>query len=42
VDLWDVSVETFPMPAEERVEAVKGRTALLAAIRRATLAMKAA
>ena len=42
IDLWEISVVTFPMLPEARVEAVKGHTALLAAIRRATAAMRAA
>ena len=42
VDLWEISVVTFPMLPEARVEAVKGTTALLNAIRRATEAMRAA
>jgi HK97 family phage prohead protease len=42
VDLWEISVVTFPMLPEARVAAVKGETALLAAIRRATDAMRAA
>jgi Escherichia/Staphylococcus phage prohead protease len=40
IDLWEISVVTFPMLPEARVEAVKGTTALLAAIRRATAAMR--
>ncbi len=42
IDLWEISVVTFPMLPEARVEAVKGHTALLNAIRRATAAMRAA
>lgn len=42
VDLWEISVVTFPMLPEARVEAVKGGTMLLAAIHRATAAMRAA
>lgn len=41
VDLWEISVVTFPMLPGARVEAVKGAGALLAAIRRATAAMRA-
>jgi HK97 family phage prohead protease len=41
VDLWEISVVTFPMLPEARVEAVKSAT-LIAAIRRATAAMRAA
>ncbi|SDB31511.1 HK97 family phage prohead protease [Bauldia litoralis] len=43
VDLWEISVVTFPMLPEARVEAVKSddRAALLDAIRRATVAMRA-
>ncbi|MEQ9691035.1 MAG: HK97 family phage prohead protease [Bauldia litoralis] len=43
VDLWEISVVTFPMLPEARIEAVKGcdRAALLAAIRRATMTMRA-
>ena len=41
VDLWEISVVTFPLLPEARVEAVKsGRAALLAAIRGATEAMR--
>jgi Escherichia/Staphylococcus phage prohead protease len=41
VDLWEISVVTFPMLPEARVSAVKSRRpALLAAIRRATAAMR--
>ena len=40
IDLWEISVVTFPMLPEARVEAVKGDTTLLAAIRRATAAMR--
>ena len=40
IDLWEISVVTFPMLPEARVEAVKGTTVLLAAIRRATAAMR--
>ncbi len=42
IDLWEISVVTFPMLPEARVEAVKGQAALVAAIRRATAAMRAA
>jgi len=42
LDLWEISVVTFPMLPEARVEAVKGHAALLDAIRRATMAMRAA
>jgi HK97 family phage prohead protease len=40
VDLWEISVVTFPMLPEARVAAVKGQAALLAAIRDATAAMR--
>jgi len=41
VDLWEISVVTFPLLPDARVEAVKsGRAALLAAIRGATEAMR--
>ena len=42
VDLWEISVVTFPMLPEARVEAVKSRdrAMLLDAIRRATAAMR--
>jgi HK97 family phage prohead protease len=40
VDLWEISVVTFPMLPEARIEAVKGGPALLAAIRGATAAMR--
>ena len=42
VDLWEISVVTFPMLPEARVEAVKSRdrAMLIAAIRRATAAMR--
>lgn len=41
VDLWEISVVTFPMLPEARVEAVKsGHAALILAIRRATDAMR--
>jgi Escherichia/Staphylococcus phage prohead protease len=41
VDLWEISVVTFPLLPEARVEAVKsGCAALLAAIRGATEAMR--
>ena len=43
VDLWEISVVTFPMLPAARVSAVKGVTQgpqLLAAIRRATRAMR--
>jgi HK97 family phage prohead protease len=43
VDLWEISVVTFPMLPEARVSAVKtaaGRAALAAAIRRAAAAMR--
>lgn len=42
VDLWEISVVTFPMLPEARVSAVKMRTdaALAAAIRRAAAAMR--
>jgi HK97 family phage prohead protease len=43
VDLWEISVVTFPMLPEARVSSVKsGRAGLLFAIRRATDAMRAA
>ena len=42
VDLWEISVVTFPKLPEARLEAVKATTALLNAIRRATAAMRAA
>ena len=42
VDLWEISVVTFPMLPEARIEAVKGGAALLAAIRGATAAMRVA
>ncbi len=43
VDLWEISVVTFPMLPEARVEAVKSRdrAMLIDAIRRATAAMRA-
>lgn len=42
VDLWEVSIVTFPMLPEARVSAVKNSDArLVAAIRRATEAMRA-
>jgi HK97 family phage prohead protease len=42
VDLWEISVVTFPMLPAARVSAVKGATAgLLASIRKATQAMRA-
>ena len=41
VDLWEISVVTFPLLPEARVEAVKSkRAALLAAIRGATDVMR--
>ena len=42
VDLWEISVVTFPMLPEARVEAVKSRdrAMLIEAIRRATAAMR--
>lgn len=42
VDLWEISVVTFPMLPEARVEAVKSRDRLMLvdAIRRATAAMR--
>lgn len=42
IDLWEISVVTFPMLPEARVEAVKGGAMLLAAIQRATAAMRTA
>ena len=41
VDLFEISVVTFPMLPEARVESVKGRSAV-AAIRRATAMLRAA
>jgi phage head maturation protease len=44
VDLWEISVVTFPMLPEARVRSVKSRerAALAAAIRRAAGVMRAA
>jgi HK97 family phage prohead protease len=43
VDLWEISIVTFPMLPEARVAAVKsGAAALVAAIRRATAIVRAA